>query len=807
MSENIRDLLNKLTLEEKASLCSGEDFWHLKGIQRLNIPSIMVTDGPHGLRKQEVKGDHVGLGGSVKATCFPTASATASSWDEELMFNMGVALSKECLAEDVSVLLGPGANIKRSPLCGRNFEYISEDPYLTGKMGASLVRGVQSNGIGTSLKHFALNNQEYRRMAIESVVDDRALREIYLPGFETIIKEAQPWTVMCAYNMYNGEYCSDNKTLLTNILKEEWGHTGLVVTDWGACNNRVAGIKAGLELEMPSSGGVNDKLIVKAVKNGTLSIEEVDRVVLRLLNLIFKANEGKQKDYRYDVDEHNNLAAEIAGESMVLLKNSEEILPLSRDERILVVGEFAKKPRYQGAGSSLINPTKVTTLLDALENLQIKFDYIQGYNIDSDIPNMELISQAVDSAKTYDKVVVIAGLTDDYESEGFDRTHLDMPDSHNKLIESLCEVNENIVVILQNGAPVIMPWIGGVKAVLEGYLGGQASGTAMVNIIFGIVNPSGKIAETFPLKLEDDLASKYFGMGPKTVEYRESIYVGYRYYDKAEKDVLFPFGFGLSYTNFEYSDLKLNNKNISDNDKLLVSLKIKNVGDVYGKEIIQLYVNDDISSVFRPQKELKAFKKIGLNPGEEREVNFELTKRSFAFYDVESKDWIVESGLFNILIGSSSRDIRLEESVTVTSDIRRIIENLEPKAPEYYNLIEYNTISNSSFIELLGRDLPVQKRLKGEDFTITSTVGDVSSTFIGKILYKNISKNFLKPPSGEEEVDPTMKRMMESIIYEMPLRSLVLMSGGKISFKTVNILLQFINSNYLKGFFAIFKPS
>jgi len=807
MSENIRDLLNKLTLEEKASLCSGEDFWHLKGIQRLNIPSIMVTDGPHGLRKQEVKGDHVGLGGSVKATCFPTASATASSWDEELMFNMGVALSKECLAEDVSVLLGPGANIKRSPLCGRNFEYISEDPYLTGKMGASLVRGVQSNGIGTSLKHFALNNQEYRRMAIESVVDDRALREIYLPGFETIIKEAQPWTVMCAYNMYNGEYCSDNKTLLTNILKEEWGHTGLVVTDWGACNNRVAGIKAGLELEMPSSGGVNDKLIVKAVKNGTLSIKELDRVVLRLLNLIFKANEGKQKNYRYDVDEHNNLAAEIAGESMVLLKNSEEILPLSRDERILVVGEFAKKPRYQGAGSSLINPTKVTTLLDALENLQIKFDYIQGYNIDSDIPNMELISQAVDSAKSYDKVVVIAGLTDDYESEGFDRTHLDMPDSHNKLIESLCEVNENIVVILQNGAPVIMPWIGGVKAVLEGYLGGQASGTAMVNIIFGIVNPSGKIAETFPLKLEDDLASKYFGMGPKTVEYRESIYVGYRYYDKAEKDVLFPFGFGLSYTNFEYSDLKLNNKNISDNDKLLVSLKIKNVGDVYGKEIIQLYVNDDISSVFRPQKELKAFKKIGLNPGEEREVNFELTKRSFAFYDVESKDWIVESGLFNILIGSSSRDIRLEESVTVTSDISRIIENLEPKAPEYYNLIEYNTISNSSFIELLGRNLPVQKRLKGEDFTITSTVGDVSSTFIGKILYKNISKNFLKPPSGEEEVDPTMKRMMESIIYEMPLRSLVLMSGGKISFKTVNILLHFINSNYLKGFFAIFKPS
>lgn len=803
MKININNLLKELTLEEKASLCSGKDFWHLKGIERLNIPSIMVTDGPHGVRKQETKGDHVGLGGSIKATCFPTASATASSWDIDMMKDMGVALGEECLAENVSVILGPGVNIKRSPLCGRNFEYISEDPYLTGKMGAALVNGIQSQNIGTSLKHFALNNQEYRRMVTDSVADERTLREIYLPGFEEVIKKAQPWTVMCAYNKIEGEFCSDNKKLLTDILKDEWGHTGLVVTDWGACNDRVQGIKAGLDLEMPSSGGINDKLITDAVNSKILTIAELDKVVIRVLDLIFKAEEAKRPGFKYDKDEHNELARKIAGNSAVLLKNSTNLLPITDTDDILIVGEFAKTPRYQGAGSSLINPYKITSSLDEFDNQGIKYEYKQGYNITSDIPDTKLISEAIKSAKDKKMVILFAGLTDDYESEGFDRTHIDLPESHTKLIESLTEVNDNVVVVLQNGAPVSMPWIKSVDSVLECYLGGQAGGAAAVDILLGKVNPSGKIAETFPIRIEDDLASAWFGMGPKTVEYRESIYVGYRYYDKAEKDVLFPFGHGLSYTEFEYSDIKLDKTEMMESETLTVSLNVKNCGSLVGKEIVQLYVNDTESSIFRPEKELKSFVKLLLNPGEQKCVTFKLNKRDFAFYNVELKDWAIQSGSFKILIGASSRDIRLKAELTVNSltEIKPV--DLRDKTPEYYNIKNVKNISDESFTNLLGRKIPQQKMIKGELFTITSTVGDVSKTFIGKKLYKQILKNFLSTSAGEDKIDPTMERMMKSIIFDMPLRSLPLMSGGKLSLKRVKGVLHLINSNYLKGIFTL----
>lgn len=795
MNDQISELLKKLTLEEKASLCSGEDFWHLKAVERLHIPSIMVADGPHGLRKQPATGDHVGLGDSIKSTCFPTASASACSWDPKLLFEMGEALGNECLQEGISVILGPGANIKRSPLCGRNFEYISEDPYLTGKLGTGLVKGIQSKGIGTSLKHFAMNNQEYRRMITDSVADERTMREIYLSGFEEIIKEAQPWTVMCAYNRIEGTYCSDNKKLLTDILKEEWGHKGLVVTDWGACNDRVQGVKAGLELEMPSSGGFNDRQIVQAVNNGSLKIEDLDKVVTRILALILKAKKNSKNNYRFDADKHNELARKVAQKSAVLLKNDNKTLPLDPGKEVLIVGEFAEKPRYQGAGSSLINPLKVTSSLDELSKQNIKYEYTKGYSIDSDTPDLKLIEEAVTMAKSHKTVVIFTGLTDDYESEGFDRKHIDLPASHTKLIEAVTKVNNNVVVVLQNGAPVAMPWLENTASVLECYLGGQAGGGATVDILFGKVNPCGKLAETFPVKIEDDFASNYFGMGPKTVEYRESIYVGYRYYDSAEKEVLFPFGHGLSYTDFSYSDIKTNKNEINSKEELIVTCKIKNTGSIPGSEIVQLYVKDDTSTIFRPEKELKGFNKIHLQPGEEKELEFKMDSRSFAFYNTEFKDWFIESGDFTILLGASSRDIRLKYKVKVNSANPEVqLKDLRNIIPEYFNIKNKKSISNKSFEILLGRKIPLQHRLPGEPFTMTSTVGDVSHTPIGKELYKDALKTFLTVADGEE-INPKMERMMRAIVDELPLRSLVLISGGEIGSEKVKDLLKKINEN------------
>lgn len=804
MSTKIDGLLKELTLEEKASLCSGKDFWHTKAVERLGIPSIMVADGPHGLRKQEVVGDHVGVGGSIKATCFPTASATASSWDIDLMKQMGEALAAECLSQKVSVILGPGVNIKRSPLCGRNFEYISEDPFLTGKMAASLVNGIQQKGVGTSLKHFALNNQEYRRMATESVVDERTMREIYLPGFEEVVKEADPWTVMCAYNKIDNEYCSDNKKLLTDILKEEWGHTGIVVTDWGACNDRVAGIKAGMELEMPSSGGINDKLIVKAVKNGTLTMEELDKVVKRLLELIFKGEQNLRSDVTVDYEKHNDLARELAGKSAVLLKNNNSILPLNRDDEIIVIGDFAKTPRYQGAGSSQINPYKITSVLDELDKQGLQYKYCKGYDINSDEPDLKLIKEAVDMAKAGDKVVIIAGLTDDYESEGFDRQHLNMPLNHHRLIKKVAEVNKNTVVVLQNGAPVEMPWLDKVEGVLETYLSGQAGGSATVDLLYGDINPSGKLAETFPMKLDDDLASKYFGMGPKTVEYRESIYIGYRYYDTAKITPLFPFGYGLSYTTFEYFNLTVDRTEITDSDEVEVKFTVKNSGSVDGAEIIQLYVNDVQSTIFRPEQELKSFKKIYLKADEEQEVTMKLDKRSFAYYSIDHKDWMVETGEFEIRVGSSSRDIKLQTIITVnsTAPASAIIPDLSDLTPEYYNISPIE-ISDRTFETILCRPIPVRFRKRWEKYDKNSTLGDVKYTFVGKKIYNMVLKSFLH--MGSEEIDPKMERMMKAIVEEMPLRSITLLGGGKMSFNRLEGVIAFINKNFFRGLFYLLR--
>jgi len=795
-------ILKELTLEEKASLCSGEDFWHLKSVKRLGIPKIMVADGPHGLRKQDEEQDHVGMGNSVPATCFPTASATACSWDVELMDKIGKALAEECLQENVSVILGPGANIKRSPLCGRNFEYISEDPYLTGEIAAALIKGVQSKGIGTSLKHFALNNQESRRMSIDVVADERTKREIYLAGFEKAVKKAKPWTVMCSYNKEGGTYLSDHSVLLRDLLKKEWGFDGVVVSDWGACNDRVQGVRAGMDLEMPSSNGKNDEKIVAAVENGELSEEELDEAVLRILKLIDKASE-KNDNYKYDIEAHHALAKEAAIKSCVLLKN-EGILPIDKNEKVLVIGEFAENPRYQGAGSSQINPHKVDTALKTLDLINAKYEYTKGYNVKSSEPDEEKIHKAIEMAKDAGKVVIFTGLTDDYESEGYDRQHLDMPLSHNELISRVCKVNPNVIVVLQNGAPVEMPWIEDTKAVLENYLGGQAGSAAAVEILYGNANPSGKLAETFPKKNEDNPSYNYFPAGPVTVEYREGIYVGYRYYDKAKKEVLFPFGHGLSYTKFKYSNLKAMKKGEFDYE---VSVSVKNTGKVAGSEIVQLYIKNNDSQIYKAEKELKGFCKIELEPGEEKQASFMLNKRAFAFYDVKINDWNVDSGVYNILIGASSSDIRMIETITISSGIEYICPYEKNEISQYYNLAEGNfEVSDSQFEKILGRPLTLNSLDKRRKIDRSTTISDIQHKLLGRMLYKVILKNLRQKVEGDGEVaNEKMTRMFEAIVNELPLRSFEIMSGEGLPKYFVEGLVYLLNNRFIKGMKLILK--
>lgn len=671
MDKDIEGLIAQMTLEEKAGLCSGLDFWHLKGVERLGIPSVMVTDGPHGLRKQISSGDHLGLYNSVPATCFPSAAGMAASWNRDLIRQVGEALGKECQAEQVAVLLGPGTNIKRSPLCGRNFEYFSEDPYLSSEMAARHIAGVQSQGVGTSLKHFAANNQEHRRMSVDSVVDERTLREIYLAAFEGAVKQSQPWTVMCSYNKVNGEYASENATLLTRILREEWGFEGFVISDWGAVNDRVKGLAAGMELEMPASGGINDAKIAEAVRNGSLSEEVLNRAVERVLRMILTAVENRKEGAAFDAAEHHALARTAAQESMVLLKNEEGLLPLAKSGTIAIIGEFADKPRYQGGGSSHVNPTRLDAALHEIKAAAdgARILYSPGFRMDSDGVDEELIREAREMAAQADAAVLFLGLPDRYESEGYDRTHLSIPANQIALLESVAEVQPNLAVVLSNGSPVEMPWIGRVKAVLEGYLGGQAGGGAAADLIFGDANPSGKLAETFPMRVQDNPSYLFFPGEGDAAEYREGVFVGYRYYDAKEIEPLFPFGHGLSYTSFAYANLRTDKVRMPDSETVLVSVDVTNTGSRSGKEIVQLYVRDIESSVIRPRKELKGFRKVELQPGETQTVTFELDKRAFAYYHTGLGDWVAETGEYELLVGRSSRDLVLNTVIQVESTV------------------------------------------------------------------------------------------------------------------------------------------
>ncbi|HSR34399.1 MAG TPA: glycoside hydrolase family 3 C-terminal domain-containing protein [Anaerolineae bacterium] len=669
-TEKINKIIREMTLEEKAAMIRGKDFWNTGAVERLGVPSICMTDGPHGVRLQATDGGISDFHNTKKATCFPAQCAVAASWDTQLVREMGEAIAQECQALGVHIILGPGANIKRTPLCGRNFEYYSEDPVLTGELGAAFVNGVQSQGVGTSVKHFVCNNQEYERMTISAEVDERTLRETYLAGFERIVKESDPWTVMAAYNRVNGTFVCESHHLLTEILKEEWNFQGLVVSDWGAVYLRDKALAAGLDLEMPGYEGLNDSKIIQKVKNGQLDEKVLNEAIRRILRIVFMAVEGEKGAATFDPDAHHALARRIAGESIVLLKNADDILPLDKQLRSLaVIGRFARSPRYQGEGSSRINPTKLDTAYAEVTKLlgeAAELVYADGYS-DADRPDEELIREAVQIAKRVEAAIVFAGLPASYESEGFDRSHLDMPPSHNELIEAVCRAQPNTVVVLSNGSAVTMPWVRLPKAILEGWVTGQASGGAIADVLFGLVNPSGKLPETFPVRLEDTPAYINYPGEEDKVRYGEGLFVGYKYYEKKRAKPLFPFGFGLSYTTFEYSDLKLSHSTITDRETLKVSLKVKNTGRVAGKEVVQLYVRDVESRLVRPEKELKAFAKVGLEPGEEKEVCFELSGRDFAYYDSVRKTWSIESGDFEVLIGSSSGDLRAKARVNMES--------------------------------------------------------------------------------------------------------------------------------------------
>ncbi len=788
-----KELVKQMTLEEKAGLCSGENFWELKSVERLGLNQIMVTDGPHGLRKQAGDSDHLGINDSVPATCFPTACTTACSFDRSLMFEIGRAIGEECQQEKVAVVLGPGVNIKRSPLCGRNFEYISEDPYVTGQIATSLINGVQSQGVGTSMKHFAANNQEKCRMISNSVIDERALREIYLAGFEEAVKSAQPWTMMCSYNLLNGTYASENETLLTSILRKEWGFKGAVMTDWGATSDRVKGVAAGLDLEMPGSNGINDALIVEAVQEGSLSEEILDVAVERLVELILKAQQHQKDGSVYDKEAHHNLAVKAAEESAVLLQNKDNILPASLENEIAVIGAFAKTPRYQGAGSSKINPTKIDNALEAMLALGVKTEYAEGYSLKDNEIHEDRIKEACRVAVGKEKVFIFVGLPDEYESEGFDRENLFMPESHNKLIEEVVKVNENIVVVLLCGAPIVMPWADKVKGILLAYLGGQGTGTACANLLFGKANPSGKLAETFPVALEDNSSFNYFPGTTRSVEYRESIFVGYRYYDTAKKTVAYPFGYGLSYTEFEYSDLKVSEGKYTPDHDLKVEITVTNTGKLAGAEVVQLYVTKKNSKIFRAEKEIKGFDKVYLEPGESKVVEFTLNSRSFAYYNVINMDWSIEDGEYEIQIGASSRDIRLAEIFEVEGDGQEIkLSYLKEIAPVYFNLSnETLKVSDAEFEGVYGRELPPKELNPGEPFTANSTLGEIKDTQTGQQVLAMIGQQVSQMFGGDPTSDIAM--MMQAMMMEMPLRNLIMMSQGQMSWDQINGMIYMMN--------------
>lgn len=757
--EKIKELVAQMTLEEKAGMCSGADFWHTKAVERLGIPSVMVSDGPHGLRKQSEAADHLGINDSIKAVCFPAGCALASSFDRDLAKKMGAAIGEECQAEDISTILGPAVNIKRSPLCGRNFEYYSEDPYAASEMSAAFIQGVQSKNVGTSLKHFLANNQEKRRMTNSSDVDERTLREIYMVPFEGAVKKGKPWTVMNSYNRINGEYVGESKKYLTDLLRDEWGFDGYVVSDWGAVNERVPALEAGMDLEMPSSNGVNDAMIVKAVQEGALDEAVVDQACERILNIVFRYMENRDKTAVFDKEKDHETAASVEEECIVLLKNDgdengKHILPLNREQKIAFIGKYAEAPRYQGGGSSHINSWKVESALDAVKDLA-DVVYAKGFDDAEDKADEALEAEAVQAAKDADAAVIFAGLPDSFESEGYDRTHLNLPDCQNRLIEKICDVQKNVVVVLHNGSPVVMPWKYRVSAILEAYLGGQAVGKAEVKVLFGEVNPSGRLSETFPNRLEDTPCYLTYGKGKDHAEYREGVFVGYRYYTTRDMDVQYPFGYGLSYTTFGYSGLAADKKEMTDAETLTVRVDVENTGDRAGKEVVQLYVAPVNSEVPRPLRELKGFEKVSLEPGEKKTVAFTLDNRAFAVWNADLHCWDVPDGAYMIQICRNAQEVILEETVQVKNTKR-----------------------------------PRQK------YTANTCMGEIladpkAQQIMGQMMGGNEQAKEMEEASQGEAISP---EMMAAMMQDMPLRQLISFVPG-MSWEAIDGMLAALNAD------------
>ena len=778
---DIQQIISTMTLEDKISLCTGGDFWHTKAMPQYGIPAIMMSDGPHGLRCQAAEADMIGINESLPATCFPTAVTAGATWNRKLYAAEGEAIGREGAAAGVSVVLGPGCNIKRNPLGGRNFEYISEDPYFAGKMAAAFIRGQQSAGVASSVKHFAVNSQEYKRQNGDSQLDERTFREIYLTPFEIAVKEGNPGTVMCSYNKINGIHASDSKALLTDILRNEWGFDGLVVTDWGALNDRIEGYKAGCDLNMPGGSKFMEKAALDAVHSGELDEAYIDATVERILRLVEKS-QGIPAP-QIDWDTHHALALKVAEQGAVLLKNEDNILPLAESDMALI-GYMAANLRYQGSGSSHINPTKLINISDALPCVPC---CACGDKL-GNVTEQEL-RDAVEAAKKQKIAVVVVGLPDSYESEAFDRDHMRLPEGHNKLVEAVAKANPNTVVVLLGGSAMELPWADQVKAILYMGLPGQAGGEAAANLLTGKANPCGKLTETWPLFYEDVISKDTFGK--KNTEYREGIYVGYRYYDKAKKSVRYPFGHGLSYTTFAYSDLIVRDRK--------VSVQVKNTGAVSGAEVVQLYIAAPKGGFFRPVRELKGFERVELEPGESKTVEFTLDDRSFAIW---SEGWKIPGGTYTVQIGASSRDIHLEQSIEIAGEEIAI-----PawQAGSWYETMEGRP-SGEEWEKLMGHPVPVISEPKKGQFTMDSTCMEMKEhSFVMKIQYMVTENIIAKGFGGKKDMSDPSYKMMITCATDCPMRSVVISSGGMMNDSLAQGMLHMANGHYIKGLAAMLK--
>ena len=775
------EILQKLSLEQKCALLSGKNTWQTQDYPKQGVPAIWLSDGPNGLRKQAGAADHLGLNPSVPATCFPTAATMANSWDPALGEEVGRALGEETAANRVNVLLGPGLNVKRSPLCGRSFEYFSEDPYLSGKMAAAYVRGIQENGIAACPKHFAVNSQELRRMASNSVLDERTLRELYLTAFEIVVKEAHPKSIMSAYNKVNDTYANENHHLLVEILRKEWGFDGAVVTDWGGSNDHVEGVKNGSTLEMPSPGLGGARKLLKAVAEGSLSEQEIDLRVDELLDLVLSTIAAMEKAPRkFDEKAHHELAQRAAAESIVLLKNEGGILPLKHGKKVALIGDFALTPRYQGAGSSMVNPTRVDSLKDAMEAAELDMvGYCAGYER-SGKPNKAYLDEAVSQAKMADVVILCIGLDESSESEGLDRTNIGIPAVQKQLLDAVAAANPNVVAVVSAGSVIETDWVEKCRAVVHGYLGGQAGAGAMLEVLTGWQNPCGKLAETIPLRYEDTPAARYFPGKKQNAEYREGLYVGYRYYETANKAVRYPFGYGLSYTTFAYNDLKINAEK--------VTFTLTNTGSCAGAEIAQLYVAKPDATVFRPAKELKGFVKVFLKAGESKTVAIPLDDKTFRYWNVTTDSWEVEGGSYQLLVGANVQDIRLTADITLPGT--GAPDPYAGKALAHYRTAHVQEVSDAEFEALLGRPLP--EETTAIDRTMTLGELNHSRSLLCWLIAGVLT---LLVRSGEKRGKPNLNILFQ---YNMPLRGLAQMTGGIIGEETVDGLVM-----EAKGFWVI----